>query len=257
MGGYVEEGGETQYIEAVDLRHHAKAFWKFILSFDKEEIQSKWRDAKTRAFDLRSEYGYEDIQDLELNSLVAVLFGIDLYRELGEQVGADPEELPTDSHEEDTFRYLASQMGNSNRKSDLDLFTEYVAEAIQMGYIKKADELVDGSDEGIYKIVNKGDPDEHLRFKRKQAHSKVSKFLKEHDIDIDLLDHQSYKDRMEDNDDYVHSSSQNTPPIGRCVSINTHDAEEHIEGFERNQIVPDATTNEEDEISEEDIPDDI
>ncbi|MDL0118269.1 hypothetical protein PNQ29_00650 [Halobacterium salinarum] len=257
VGGYIRENGETEYIEGVDFTHHAKAFWKFILSFDAEEVQSMWRDAKTRAFDLREEYGYEDIQDLELNSLVSVLFGIELYRKLGEEVGADPEELPNESHEESTFRYLASQMGSSNRKSDLDRFIEYVAEAIQMGYIKKSDELVDGSDEGIYKIVNKGDPDEHLRFKRKQAHSKVSKFLKEHDIDIDLLDHQSYKDRMEDNDDYVHSSSQNTPPIGRCVSINTHDAEEHIEGFERNQIVPDAATNEEDEISEEDIPDDI
>lgn len=237
VGGYIREDGETEYIDGVDFSHHAKAFWKFVLSFDSEEVQSMWRDAKARAFDLREEFGYEDIQDLELNSLVAVLFGIDLYRELGEQVGADSDELPSDSDEEQTFRYLASQMGQSNRKSDLDQFIGYVAEAIQMGYIKEFDEYTEGADEGMYKVVNKGDPDEHLRFKKKQAHSKVSKYLKEHGIDIDLLDIQSYIDRMEDNDEYVHSTSQNTPPHGRCVSINTHSAEEHINEFERNQIV--------------------
>jgi len=240
-GGYIREDGETEYIESVDFSHHAKAFWKYVLSFEVEEVQSMWKDAKARAFDLREEYGYEDIQDLELNSLVAVLFGIDLYRDIGEQVGADPDKLPSTTHEEETFRYLASQMGSSNRKSDLDRFIEYVAEAIQMGYIKPVDEYTEETDEGIYKIVNKGDPDEHLRFKRRQAHSKVSKYLKEHDIDIDLLDTQSYKDRMEDNDDYVHSASQNTRGLARCVSINTHNAEEHIEGFDRNQIIPEAT----------------
>jgi hypothetical protein len=241
-GSYQTEDG-IQYTTGYDLQEHAKAIWQYVLSVSDSEFETEWREAKETVFRVLEDHGIAGISGLELTALTMIQYGCELYNEFGREHGA--EDLPTQDDIEEAILYIAHQMGQSNRTSHVGEFIELVADAIQAGYLDREDEHADGT--GGFTIVHKGQPNEKLRIKLEKAHHAVSKYINDHNLSgIDLLDsHKDYRKRMKDDVEYIPETSQGTPGLGRCVSIDTHIAEEAIDGFERGKIAPEVYYDEE------------
>ncbi|WP_141212227.1 DUF927 domain-containing protein [Halorubrum ezzemoulense] len=233
-GGSYQTDGGVNYCTGYDTNEHAKAVWQFALGV--EDFESKWRDAKDTIFGILERNQIMGIENLELTALTMIQVGCNMYVEFGEAHGA--EDLPTQSDIEDAILYIAFQMGQGNRTSHVGEFIALVADAIEADYLDPLDEYDNNS--GDYTVVKKNKPDEKLRIKLEKAHHAVSKYVNDHNLNgVDLLDdYKDYRKRMKDDVEYIPSHSQGTPGLGRCVSIDTHLAEEVVDGFERGKIVP-------------------
>lgn len=237
-GGSYKNNSETVYCDGFNLSEHAKAVWQFVLSID--DFESRWKKATKTVYKTLEEAGIVGISDLEITALTMIQFGCEMYREMGIEHGVDENDIPTDDDVDEALLYIAKKMGEANRTSHIDEFFSLLGDVIESNELTKEGEIE--SHEGSWTLVHKGEKNEQLRFKLETAHHAVSKYIRDHDLNgIDLLDKASdYRKRMKDDVGYVTETSIPTAGLGRCVSIDTHEAEAVIDGFERGQVNPDA-----------------
>ncbi|WP_262180563.1 hypothetical protein [Haloarcula laminariae] len=226
VGGTIEDNGEITHYDGHELSEHAPAYWNYILGLDKEMVRSVWRDSKEYAYEIASESGVEDLENLEIVALAMVKFGLAIYQHFADSVGAEP-----DIENEDIDRslhYIAGNSGLENRESHLDEFVSFISSAARVN---------DAEAKTHYAIVNAGKPDEQLCIKLDQVHHAVRKYIREHDISADVFDnHRDYRDRLKeaekDSDSYVEDTSKVHNDLNRCVAISTEKAAEQVDGFD-------------------------
>lgn len=111
-------------------------------------------------------------------------------------------------------------------------FISVMGEAINSGCLKSTD----NSEKKTYMIVHKNSANEALRIKIGPVYEEISQYIKRESPQTDILDNpKQYKQEFKKLD-YA-ESSVSTHKLGRAVSIDTHYAENVIDGFERSQIL--------------------
>lgn len=228
-----DAGGKTRDPEGFDLEQHALAYYQFVLNQDEETLEDLWREARDEVRSLLAAHDITGVDDLPRQGIQTVQFGMMLFERFAEEMAAEaglaPEDLdlPSEAALEDALLYIAEQYGDSgSRKSHLDRFIELTSRAATEDYLEEGKHFT---------LVNVGDPDEQLAMKLSSVHDRVSKYVRDHGLDgEDLLNSaKDYRDRMseaaDDNDSYVVTHSQNTPPMARCARIDTEMAGEKLE----------------------------
>lgn len=138
----------------------------------------------------------------------------------------------------EALRYVADVEGDG-RETHIDQFTTLVQRAAVADYLEKGKH---------YGVVRVGKPGEELRVNVNRAFDIVSKYVRDHDLNEDLLGSaRDYKDRYSEAVEqatYVTTTSQGTPGIGRCVGIHTGRAEDELAEFDRTVFIDSADIDE-------------
>ncbi|NLV09321.1 hypothetical protein GOC74_05170 [Halomicrobium mukohataei] len=266
---YTEQAIQPEYFDNyesimgndIDNKEHAKAMYPFLMQEYEDGFLSRWSRCKLEVENWVDEQGIEDIQALERVGLVAIKFGVELFRELGLEVGVDEDELPTDDDIERAWEHVSKHMGSTNRSTYLDEFVSLIGEAIKANYISSVSDYE--SNDGSYKLVHADKAKEQLRIDLQEAYAGISKYLNDHGMSdqVELLNPQDYaskiKTKAKEDGSYITDEGAKTPPLGRVMSISTHQAEQDINNFSRAKINPNASTNDSNSVDPEDIPDDL
>lgn len=183
------------------LREHARLFYQWVVRQDDDVVRELWESAGDRISD---ELDVGGIDDLARQGLQTVLFGVDIYRNFAEFVGAEPPELPV----WDSLEHLHGDTGSESRTSHIEEFATLVGRAAINEYLE----------EDTHYTFTSGE----LRINVSRCHDRVSKFVRDHDLTgVDLFDNSSdYTSRFKEDDaDWITCTDQNSPPVSRCVGI--------------------------------------
>jgi hypothetical protein len=215
-----------------DLSHHAKFAVEKVLELvsvddtddDIDDLEAIWEQSKSHARALAE----DDVGGLAINALAMIKLGMTVYLLLCDRAEATPAVTPEDVDE--AIRYVAQQKGVENRTTHVDELLEQVVRCMDAG---KLTAWGSGYGNPSYKFTNIGEEDEELRLKFNRVFPEVSKYLKDYNIDIDLLAKDDYADRFadmaEDDDSYVLDNSRQTRGLNRCVAIDSRALEEKLD----------------------------
>jgi primase-polymerase (primpol)-like protein len=229
------DDGELQIAdEAPSPGDHALAYYKHVTGTDTESVREAWHDALEEAHAVLADLGVvEELDDLELQGLQTVVFGMKMYRQFAEGVGADAAALPDDEDVRAGLEHVVDRIGpEGKRKSHTDRFVELFARATAAEYVERGTH---------YELVREGQPGEELRVNLPRTYDAMSKYARDHDIrSEDLLnDAKDYRDRfrelVEQSDSYVKKVDQYTPGVSDCTGISTLVAMDALE-FDRSVI---------------------
>ncbi|WP_254808445.1 DUF927 domain-containing protein [Natronosalvus amylolyticus] len=213
-------------IQQLNLNDHAKFSVEQVLQriASDEDLDGIWEQCKDHVRGLAD----DDVGGLAINALAMVKLGMVVYGLLCDRVGATPA-VDTDAID-DAITYVAGQKGVENRKTHVDELMEQVVRCIDNGDLTP---LQSTTQRGDYTFVNLDDDGEELRLKFSRVYPAVSKYLKDHNLDIDLLGPDDYKDRFgdmeSDETSYVVAASKQTRGLNRCVAVNARDIEDKLD----------------------------
>jgi hypothetical protein len=239
VGAAKIEDGEIEVAEdAPAPEEHALAYYRYVVGTDPERVEEEWHNALERAHEVAASLGVvEALDDLEIQGLQTVVFGLRMYRDFAKSVGAEMDKLPTYDELRAALEHVVDRIGpEGKRKSHTDRFVELFGRAATAGYVERGNH---------YEIVREGHPKEELRVNLPRTYDALSKYAKDHDIrSEDLLnDHKDYRDRFEElaeqPESYVESVRQYTPPVSKCSGISTVKAMNELE-FDRAALGLDA-----------------
>jgi len=217
--------------ELYDLQKHAVAYYSWVADIGEDEFREAWFDARKRVAEFLDKHEDLDLGDTEIQALQTVVFGHEQMIAFANAMGADLSVLPGEDALEDALAHVADIEGDGRQPHEHEFFS-LASRAAAAGYLEEDTD---------YRVVHQGEPNEELRVNITRAFDKVSKFARDHDLNVDLLQSaQDYKTRfrdMEDDDTWVVTTSQNTPPISRCTGIDIGRAVEDIAGFARGSFV--------------------
>jgi hypothetical protein len=197
-----------------------------------DEFRRDWFGARETVAGLLNEWDEDvDLGDMEIQALQTVAFGFERMLAFAEEVGADMSELPTREDLEAALRLVADVDGDGRQPQEHQ-FLSLVSRAAAADYLESDTD---------YRVVHEGKPNEDLRVNVTRAFDKVSKFARDHALNEDLLQSAAdYKDRfgqLEEEDTFVTTTSQPTPPINRCVGVDMSRAVEDVVGFARESFI--------------------
>lgn len=230
--GQVENGELVLPDDAPDPSAHALAYYRWITGADTDRLRAKWQDARELVWEKWQAWDTDiDLDDMEIQGLQVVTFGWMVMREFAGDHGVSADDLPADEDLDAALRHVATEIGpDGKRKSHIDRFIELVERAAMVDY------LDDGTH---YVFVHEGEPGtEELRLKLSTAFDAVSKYVRDHDLGAeDLLSNPSdyrarFKEAAAAEGGYVTAWDQYTPPLNRCIGINTAAAIRELE-FDR------------------------
>lgn len=216
--GVFEDGELVLGDDAPDPQDHALAYYQFVTAQDRDDVIDAWRTARETVNEISG--GWEDPPDLdemEVQGLETISFGWGMMRAFADSLGIDTTVLPDRADLDAALRCVADAVGpEGERKSHLDRFVELLDRAATADYLEQDEH---------YTFVHEGEPNEELRVNVPSAFDKVSKYVKDHDLDVDLLGPQDYSKRFttaaEEDGRYVAVASQNSPPLPRAAGIET------------------------------------
>lgn len=226
------EDGELEIADsAPSPGEHALAYYQHVTATDTETVRDAWHDALEEAHAVVSDLGVvEDLDDLEVQGLQTVVFGIKMYRQFAESISADTAALPDENEVRAALEHVVDRIGpEGKRKSHTDRFVELFGRAANAGYVERGSE---------YELVREGKPGEEVRINLPRSWDAMSKYARDHDIGSeDLLnDYKDYRDRfreqVETPTSYVKTVQQVTPGVSKCTGISTLMAMEELE-FDR------------------------
>lgn len=231
-----DEDGNVTFPDAnYEFKQHAVKYYQHVAGMDDAEFEQAWFGAREYVSAKLAEWDVE-LDDLEVQGLQTVAFGFRQLRAFADEVGADLSNLPTEDDLDDALRYVADVEGDG-RETHIDQFALLVQRAAVAEYLEKGKH---------YDVVRAGKAGEELRVNVNQAFDAVSKYVRDHDLNEDLLgsakDYKSRYEEAEEQDTYVATTSQGTPDVGRCVGIHTGRAEDEIAAFDR-RVFTDSTVN--------------
>ncbi|MCU4972060.1 DUF927 domain-containing protein [Halobacteria archaeon AArc-m2/3/4] len=213
-------------IRQLNLNDHAKFSVEQVMQrvASDEGFEEIWERCKDHVRGLAD----DDVGGLAINALAMVKFGMVVYRLLCDRV--DATQSVTNDDIDDAIDYVAAQKGVENRKTHVDELMEQVVRCIDNGELNP---LQKSNNRGDYTFINMGEDNEELRLKFSRMYPTVSKYLADHNLDIDLLAPDDYKDRfgdMEtDENSYVIDSSKQTRGLNRCVAIDARAMEDKLD----------------------------
>jgi hypothetical protein len=226
--GYLEDG-EFVGTDAVDPQAHALAYYQFIARYDAGDARERWNTAAEDVADMIDTLDEADaLGSAARQGLQTVVFGLRLYREFAESVGADVEEIVDEDAIESAVQYSGREFVGGGHKSHVDTLIELVAAAARAEYIEEDEH---------YSVVNSGSPAAEIRVNMTAAFDQITRYVRDHDVSADLLDtYGDYRDRFkeahEENGGYVVSYRQYTRGIGRAIGIHARRATDALDGFE-------------------------
>lgn len=240
-GGSERVNGETRYYEGHDLQQHALAWIQWLLGHGQDEFLDLWRECYEWTVDFLTEENIHVDEDLVRQGLQTVKFGCELLRSferdmrveaglLEEGEAADP--VIADEEIERALVYLSTGEESSvNRKTHVDTLLEVAGRAANSNYLE----------EGVhYGFIHKGEGDEELRINLNEAFDKIRRYVRDHDIQVDMLSAKSaYDSRIADEIEeipYITRRGQWTEGIGRAIGITTEIATDELDGFGRWQF---------------------
>ena len=230
-----EDGNVTFPDMNYELETHAVKYYEYVAGMDDAEFEQAWFSAREYVAAKLAEWDTE-LDDLEVQGLQTVAFGFRVMRSFAEEVGADLSNLPSEDDLDDALRYVADVEGDG-REKHIDQFAVLVQRAAVAEYLEKGKH---------YDIVHAGKSGEELRVNVNRAFDAVSKYVRDHNLNEDLLgsagDYNSRYKEAKEQDTYVATTSQGTPGVGRCVGIHTGRAGEEIGAFDR-RVFTDSTVN--------------
>lgn len=211
-----------------NLQEHAVAYYSHVAGVSGDEFKDAWFGARERVAELVSKWGDDvDLGDMEIQALQTVVFG---YRQMvvfAQTVGADLSTLPTTDDLEAALAHIADVDGDGRQPHEHQ-FMSLVSRAAAADYMEADTDFT---------VVHEGKSNEDLRVNVTRAFDKVSKFVRDHDLNEDLLqsatDYKKRFQQLENEDTFVTTTSQNTPPISRCTGIDMERAVEDVGGFAR------------------------
>ncbi|WP_408959415.1 hypothetical protein [Natrinema sp. 74] len=221
-----DEDGNVTFPDAnYGLEQHAVKYYQYVAGMSDDEFEDAWFSAREYVSAKLAEWDTE-LDDLEVQGLQTVAFGFRVMRSFAEEVGADLSNLPSEDDLDDALRYVADVEGDG-RETHIDQFTQLVQRAAVADYLEKGTH---------YTVVRAGKAGEELRVNVNQSFDAVSKYIRDHDLNEDLLGSaKDYTDRFgeaEEQDTYVACTSQPTTGVGRAVGILTDRAEDAIAAFD-------------------------
>lgn len=241
------EAGDLKIGRGYNLEDHALAYYRFVLSQDREEMSDLWMDSKQTAIDWTSHFDIDNLKQMHVQGFSTILFGVRLMNRLAEEVGLDEAPIPEEVAR-DAVEYVAGLVGERSSMSDLDTFLYYCGLAAKDGALELNDQ---------YKFVHYGTNREELRINLTYAHDKVMTWVNKTGKDnTNLLTNPSdYRMRFEEafeSDDpaikTVYDSSGRfgipTAKINRAIGVDVDILEERIEGFSRHMFVAEETHTE-------------
>ncbi|WP_135534472.1 PriCT-2 domain-containing protein [Halostella pelagica] len=234
-----DEGDKTtvEFPEAeYNLQDHAVAYYSWVADMSEDEFRDSWLDARGHVAEFLGQHEGLDLGDTETQALQTVVFGWKQMIAFANAMGADVSKLPGEDALEDALAHVADVDGDG-RQSHEDEFFSLVSRAAAAGYLMSGSE----SDNGFYKVVYEGKTNEELRVNVTRAFDSVSKYVRDHDLNADLLqsasDYKNNFDELKKEDTYIQRTKQNSPPIARCTGIDMARAVDEITGFSRESFV--------------------
>lgn len=245
-----DEDGNVTFPDArYTLENHAVEYYRYVAGMSEEDFETRWFNAREYVSKKLAEWDIE-LDDLEVQGLQTITFGYKVMRSFATVVGADLSKLPDTDELDNALRYVADVEG-TGRETHIDQFTSLCQRAAVADYLEK---------DTHYGVVREGKPGEELRVNVTRAFDEVSKYVRDHDLNEDLLGSaKDYKDRFDEaveQDTYVTTTSQGTPGVGRAVGIHTDRASEELAEFDRTaflldkddrELVADLTPDEDDD----------
>lgn len=214
------------------MDHHALAWWQFALSAvaDKFSLIEKWEEAR--------EWGLEEMErrdhdldeelsrDMYRQAVQTVVFGIRMWRQFAEGLGAATEKLPTDEEIGDAIEYIVARKNDETaiNRSDKDVFFELAARAASKMEGEDGQEyLVEGEHYALVHENNSTRPTE-LRIHLRQAVDELNRFARDYSIHEEVpraRDIKSWIEEASENpDDYAISKSVYHSSMGlRMVAV--------------------------------------
>jgi hypothetical protein len=224
-GGSWQHQGERKYEERYDTTQHAKAVYNYVLKLIQEEnLKQEWREAKEKTQEVIEEY---DVQDLDVIKCSMVKMGLTMYKHFAHIHDANIDIKEEDI--EDAIIYVAEQSTDESRINHVDEFM------ILMEMVASTEEI----EYGKHIKYTQHNASKSLKIDLGKVHSKVSKFLRDHDLDsYDLLNKdKDYRERMKDmaeqDDSYVLEVSKKDRDLGRCIELDEGKMVDEIEGYEK------------------------
>lgn len=234
VGGSID--GEP--VAGHDLTQHALAYIRWLLDTPEPALRSTWLDARSGALRAVEETGVSNIDDMRIQAVQTVIYGCRLYRQFATHMGlADP---PISSRDiSSAVRYVLTERTATTHVSNLDRFLALAGRAAAAGYLEHGEH---------FRVVSRNEPDEELRLKLSLVFDKVRQYARDHDVqDADLLDSATdyrarIRDAEQDDESYITGASVQTRGLNRCVAVASHQAENIVNGFER-ELFFDADTD--------------
>jgi len=205
---YENSDGKIIYPDGYDLHEHARAYYQFVLEKPNNELKEMWDSAGEDTKQYLTDLGVA-LENTERQGAQTVLFGIRLYREFANTIGADVSVLPTESDVIDSFEHMASNVGkNGQRRGYADSFLELFAQASSNGYVQAGE---------AYRVVESQKfGGEVIAFHMPTVYSAVKKYVRDFNLEDefnviaknDYID--EFKDKIERGGSYVEAVNHGT-----------------------------------------------
>ncbi|QLH78001.1 DUF927 domain-containing protein [Halosimplex rubrum] len=208
-------------IQQYDLEEHARAVYAYAVRDGViDEIEQSWRVCDNRIAQL---VDTAEIDGLEFTALQATWYGLGLYEMLCDEFGIQPS--ITQSEKEEAIQYIAGKMGDEERTSHVDQWFSIASTLARRG-------MLDHEKDYIFQ-----DDKNELRIKLTEVHHKIRKYVRDHDLDYDVLssekDYQKrIKEMSESNESYIKEYSYPDGRINRCIVLDYEQAQAEIDGFD-------------------------
>lgn len=217
---YLRDGELEKPSDAPDPRHHALAYYQWVLDMTTDELHDMWHESRKLVAKIRSAWPNEhELDDMEIQGLQTIVWGYKLMRQFAREQDIEPDNVFDRDDLRRGLRHVVSEIGpDGQRKSHMDRWLELVERATAMDYLEPGTH---------WDVVHEGQPSEELRLNGSQTFDAISKYIRDHGLDdADVLSNWAdYKKRFaeaeENPDSYVECVDQYTPAIGRAVGVST------------------------------------
>lgn len=224
---YLRDGELEKPTDAPDPRHHALAYYRWVLEQDTELLHDWWHEARKLVAEIRASWPKEhELDDMEIQGLQTIIWGWKIMRQFAKRHDVHPDAVFERAELNRALRHVVSEIGpDGERKSHLDRWVEFVERAAAMDYLERGTH---------WEVVHEGSPKEELRINGSQSFDAISKYVRDHGLDdADVLSNWGdYKKRFSeahDNpDSYVVNVDQYTTGLGRCVGVSTVQAQREL-----------------------------
>jgi len=133
---YEAPDGTQQYPDGYDLRHHARAYYEWVLSKSETELANKWRSAREQMKETLQALGVS-LEASEQRGIQTIWFGVSMAREFAEAHGADTDELPTDDDVMAACEHIIQNIGKEGqRREHADELLEVLSLAATEDYLE-------------------------------------------------------------------------------------------------------------------------
>lgn len=212
------------------MEHHALAWWQYALSAadNKLSLIEAWDDARDWGIDLLEQRGHDRDEelgrDMYRQAVQTVVFGVKMWRQFAEEMGARPEKLPTDEEIGDAIEYIIDRKNDDMaiNRSDKDLFFELAARAASKtttDNVGLKQQYLKGGEHYAFVHENNSTRPTELRIHLRSSVDEINRFARDYAIHEEVPQGRDVKswlgDAAENPNDYALSKSTYHSSMGK------------------------------------------